>query len=440
MNSPRILIWLLILIPPAFAGEPGGPVSDRPPRSGEVVGVLDGFVGDSARGWACVRGGVEPISVHFYVGGPAGIGQFAGAVQADLPSEPGVAAACESTGTRYRFSFPVDRGTHVGKPIYAYGIHPSGVDNRLLWGSELTVPPLKARSARIPRTGYSSALVLVARQSEDVSAQLTELRALQSMLPAAFAYATHGRAAMAFPLEPQVLRVPDGTVQLDVAGLTRSFYLTHADEFDFLSYVPTWTIPGNTMYHRTIQNKIHGTGFGIYDISLSYGSRRLLGLNVLPGNFAKAPHAERERILRANGFLHETGHQWCCYVEKNFDDRKRGNGRLGLIELGIHWYRGLHYTEDTPMGAGVWEPNGDGTWRRVVQSFRMARYHPFLMHFMGLLPHSERQARWTIFDAGGGAAQGATPSQPWNPDRGVPYAQVSVDDIVAVVGQRWEEF
>lgn len=123
----------------------------------QIIGVVDGFnSAGSLVGWACSTGLNQSISVHVYVGGPAGSGTAVGAYSADQPSEPAVAAACSASGTNYRFSIPITAAIHqqhAGKAIYVHGISPVGGANLTIGNSgtyaiaaPLPSPPLFART------------------------------------------------------------------------------------------------------------------------------------------------------------------------------------------------------------------------------------------------------------------------------------------------------
>jgi hypothetical protein len=115
---------------------------------GDVVGVIDGVSSWGGNyyvtGWACALGNPQSIAVHMYVGGDAGSGHFAEAVGAYQASEPAVAAACLSTGSAYRFSFPLPSymiSLYAGMPIYVHAISPTGGPNNLINNSGNTYMP-----------------------------------------------------------------------------------------------------------------------------------------------------------------------------------------------------------------------------------------------------------------------------------------------------------
>lgn len=109
-----------------------------------VIGQIDGVWSDfstspahHASGWACAGGLPQSIEVHLYAGGPAGVGQFVLATNANRASDQAVADACWSTGSAYRFDIPLDAllPQYFGQPIYVHGISPNGGSNNLITNS-----------------------------------------------------------------------------------------------------------------------------------------------------------------------------------------------------------------------------------------------------------------------------------------------------------------
>jgi hypothetical protein len=105
--------------------------------TGQVVGNIDGFSADSSgnpvlQGWTCQIGNPNPIQVDIYLNQPyssqsGSSGQFINRYTANSPSEPGVAAACGTSGKNYRFAIPLPPDQFVaGDPVYAYGVISTG--------------------------------------------------------------------------------------------------------------------------------------------------------------------------------------------------------------------------------------------------------------------------------------------------------------------------
>lgn len=118
----------------------------------QIKGNIDGFTVDDAeiRGWACATTRDESITVHLYVGGPAGSGVGIGAYIANEPSEAAVATSCSAGGSHYRFSIPINENTkklYAGRIIYIHGISPDGGSNLLINGSGSYAVPAGVVSA-----------------------------------------------------------------------------------------------------------------------------------------------------------------------------------------------------------------------------------------------------------------------------------------------------
>lgn len=126
--------------------EPDDPPPPPTPPPSTIRGYVDRIdANNNVVGWACQTGRDESISVHMYAGGPAGGGGTAvGAYLANKPSEAAVAAACDASGTAYRYLIPLTtaiREQHGGKTIYVHGISPIGTGNLALTKSgQFTIP------------------------------------------------------------------------------------------------------------------------------------------------------------------------------------------------------------------------------------------------------------------------------------------------------------
>jgi hypothetical protein len=137
---------------------------DVPPVDRAITGNIDSITLSGYQyfinGWACAKTYAGSIDVHVYVGGPAGGGgTFAFSGTANQSSEPGVAGACNSTGSHYRFSLPIPLTVvqaYRGQPIYIHGISPFGVANALINGSGSFTIPNVDRSV----TGWISSVVV----------------------------------------------------------------------------------------------------------------------------------------------------------------------------------------------------------------------------------------------------------------------------------------
>ncbi|RZA05274.1 MAG: hypothetical protein EOP11_13195, partial [Proteobacteria bacterium] len=122
----------------------------HPNRRGDVLGYIDAIGSNPAtvNGWACAREIDQPIGVHLYVNGPAGLGIMAGGVTTADASEPAVAEACEAGGKAYRFRIPLTGEVlekHAGATVFVHGISPVGRANLLIGNSgALKIPGASA--------------------------------------------------------------------------------------------------------------------------------------------------------------------------------------------------------------------------------------------------------------------------------------------------------
>jgi hypothetical protein len=118
-----------------------------PPVDRAVIGHVDGVVLSGPQyyvsGWACSKNYVGSIQVEFVIGG-GGEGAPAFSGIANGASEPAVAAACNTTGTAYRFFTPISVGvieSYGGQPVYVRGISPFGLGNSLIGNSGVPTVP-----------------------------------------------------------------------------------------------------------------------------------------------------------------------------------------------------------------------------------------------------------------------------------------------------------
>lgn len=279
-----------------------------------------------------------------------------------------------------------------------------------------------------PRTAYRMAFVLVAHDAGEIGPDMiSRIEAVKADFPAAFSLATGGRATMDTSSPVAVVYVP-ATYRSNHTIVTKEFYRTHPDVYDFVSIYSAYD-GGLSMSHTPLRNDISGIGMSLRDLSAQYGSASvLLGVNYLGHFLFSTSFSDAVKTGALHGLLHETGHQWCCYVGDRFTGTGDAGVELEIIQRGFHFYRGLeagHATGD-PMDSDHWVPNGDGTYRRE-NAPGLKRYHAFQIYFMGLLPASEYSVQHPLYNAG---VVGVS----FDPTRAVPYKQVSVNDIIAVEG------
>ncbi|MDP2704048.1 MAG: dockerin type I domain-containing protein [bacterium] len=291
------------------------------------------------------------------------------------------------------------------------------------------------------QTDFSMAFILFARNGSEVTHERIEkLEATKATFAEDFSFATRGLARMDTSY-PVVVMVDDGTLvtedtnKIQISELIQQFYREHPDNFDFVSIYVTFDSyysAFNAGLHVGLKMNVDGITndyYGRADVSLLYGSKgRLQGYNFFVSDINGLSWPEDE-YFRSGGLLHETGHQWCCYVGGSFAGGQ-GGAKLEIIQQGIHFYRGLASPDESgdPMGSDYWVSNGDGTYRRDNRPGRL-RYHPFQLYFMGLLPESEYSRGYAVYDAG-------IVGKDFDDTKAKFYKTVSVNDIISVVGKR----
>ncbi len=269
------------------------------------------------------------------------------------------------------------------------------------------------------KNNFSMAFILVANtKTELTSERISKLSLIKNLFANTFRLATNGLASMdtSYPIF-SISR--EDLTEYSVETISKKFYETNEDKFDFISiYAVSGASSTRQTSHEPAQNKINGIGIRLYDRTADFGSGgKLLGVNY-----------ERDiDILSGTGsLLHETGHQWCCFVGNNFNP---DNTSLGVIQDLQHWFRGLEssYQCGTPMGSNYWVPNGDGTFRLNKDCLEPIKYHPFQLYFMGLSTKDnfDFNKKFTIYY-----------SKLDMESRALPYSKVSINDILQGEGIR----
>ena len=298
------------------------------------------------------------------------------------------------------------------------------------------------------QTEFKTAFILLVEDMENVTQEiLDQANFYREQTSTAFAGATNGLASMdtSTPLfimetEDEMLGEFKQLAHLEI--VTNNFYETNPDDYDFIIVFTTFDYlgTGTPTYYAAVTNQIEGIGLFLDDLASFYGSEGQLK-GVVPlydwyGFPLKYPHLTSITI---NLILHEIGHCWGVYVGDSFTGD--GDEELGLKDYlpgfenygtsggGVHFYGGLEspYETGSLMYANYFIPNGDGTFKRENDETGIKKYHPFMLYFMGLLPKSEYSTKYQIYDQGPGGA---------NADNATPYKKVSVNDIIAVEGER----
>ncbi len=291
--------------------------------------------------------------------------------------------------------------------------------------------PVIVKANTCGRDSYTMAFLLVNEEDKEIpEGVIDNLNSLRVIFSEYFYNATSQLATIDTSDGIYTLNITEDMIEhpnIDLQKVMNKFYDTYPDDFDFVTVFTTF--PSRGMFQTTVKKNLPGTGGGISNLSSYYGSDdRLLGILFMYNSSRREP-SDLFYPGFIGGMLHELGHYWCCYAGDNFV-RGEDNAQLEIIQQGIHYYRGLDspYETGTPMNSDNWISNGDGTYRRENQD-GPEKYHPFTLYFMGLLPRSEYDTKFTVYDAG-------IPGQDFDDQNAVFYKQVDVWDLIAVEGER----
>ncbi len=287
---------------------------------------------------------------------------------------------------------------------------------------------------------YGMAFVIVSTEDTRVSQkQIDLLNKIKSRFSTAFEDATNGERSMNTSYTIFLMQVDenmtDGYNMSILSEWSIKFYRDNPDIFDFISFYSIFDSPVPYIHHATVNNYIDGIGYGtidVDDISNYFGSRKLLGVNYM-GKIEELlpPLLTEEQVLiaNANALLHETGHQWCCYVGSDF-----GTKNVSELEIiqGVHFYIGLYcpYEEGCAMGSAHWIENENGTFDISTGLInKTKKYHPFQLYFMGVLPKTEYSTQFPVYDAG-------IVGQNYSLKNARFYKTTRINDIISVEGER----
>ncbi|MFA4891053.1 MAG: hypothetical protein WC604_01720 [Candidatus Gracilibacteria bacterium] len=285
------------------------------------------------------------------------------------------------------------------------------------------------------QTEFKTAFILLVEDMENINPEvLDKADFYREQTSTAFAEATNNLASMdtstpLFIMETEDTMFDELKKLTHQDIITNNFYETNPDDYDFIIVFTAFDSNGAPSNYMGVTNQIEGIGIPLGDSTLSMGSEgQLKGVIVLyDWHEAIAPPQYVTSTSHILHFLipHEIGHYWGVYVGDKFSGD--GSEELGLKDYlsSYHFYGGLEspYETGTLMGANYFIPSGNGTFVINNDELGIKKYHPFMLYFMGLLPESEYGTKYQIYDLG--PAYNATP-----------YKQVSVNDIIAVEGER----
>ncbi|MFA6917495.1 MAG: hypothetical protein WC285_01495 [Candidatus Gracilibacteria bacterium] len=289
-------------------------------------------------------------------------------------------------------------------------------------------PEISLSKSSCNQKAFKAAFILLVKDPQDATkAILTEANLQKEQTAIQFATAT-GNLATINTSDPLVIIKNDNweTPQISLKTVNE-FYKTHKDIYDFIIIYKIFDEDEQLTngFYISVNRNIQGIGLSIENVASEYGSNGYLkGIIVLRGRLLN-PNYTSDRFYPINVILHEIGHRWGVGVG---DDFTGTGGDLEIKSMNIHFHTGLQSPSTTgdPMYSAFWVANGDGTFR-ISNADGYRKYHPFMLYFMGLLPKSEYETSYTIFDSVIDANGEITNR---------PYKQISVNDIIAVEGER----
>ncbi len=238
-----------------------------------------------------------------------------------------------------------------------------------------------------------------------------------------------GRAAIA-----EGFRLED---ELDLVGVARRFYQTHADVFQQLVIYSNQNLmpQGVFAFETTINNSIAGIGSEIYDTSDAFGSAAVLESLVFMGRASRFPDdlTVTMPIIGEDNALsvtaHEVGHRWLA--QARFIDGGSASGDL-LGRQQAHWNFFMNSLGSYVEGNEI-EDRGGGQFETVGAS---TRYSPLDQYLMGLRSAPEVPPFFYVKDPN--ASSSTDPGR--SPETGVTFSgtrrDVTVDDVIAAIGPR----
>lgn len=294
---------------------------------------------------------------------------------------------------------------------------------------------------------FKMAFILVAKNSSELtSSRLSKLTSIKQYFASDFNTATSNLGFMDTSYNV-VTMVDDGTLfdplygngnenAVDETKIGKKFYQNNPDDFDFISVFTTFQT-GRNQDHELVNNNVNGIGIAISNSSATYGTKgRLKGINHMGfiDNYDPNP-----TIFRSSGLLHETGHQWCCYVGDTYIAPGPDLPNLPILDSGIHWHvalmvNDLNSNQRDPMNGGYWIDNRDGTFTRKDVEPQVTKYHPLTLYLMGLVTKDQVPLIKLILPK-----QVPQNNWQWYEPIEATFKYITIGDIIARYGERSEQ-
>lgn len=198
-----------------------------------------------------------------------------------------------------------------------------------------------------------------------------------------------------------VAEVFTAATQLDLTAVSRLFYKTHEDAYDFLIVFTTFDfdLGGAFAFEINIANQVRGIGQvfdpPLFDFSSRFGSSRLESLLNM-GNLARYPADPSLVFLRGIDSTlsilgQEAGHRFLAYV--NLNDPENGLPSTALLGRDFqHWNFFFHSDASVEEGNRIGD-NGDGTF---TTSGVVEHYSDLDQYLMGLRSPEEVAASFLV--------------------------------------------
>ncbi|MDD5542779.1 MAG: hypothetical protein PHX83_06355 [Acidobacteriia bacterium] len=226
--------------------------------------------------------------------------------------------------------------------------------------------------------------------------------------------------------------------------LARAFYQTHGDDYNFITVFANFPVNlGNAFaFEINVRNSVRGLGsLGIFDDSnFSFGSpaklESYLNMGSL-GNFPLDPNTPH--FLGTNSPVEvmgqEFGHRWMAFddiPEAVCNDPSFSNSILG--RQCAHWSYFFN-SKGSVMEGNALTDNLNGTFT-VNTSQNTSHYSDFDQYLMGLLPPSQVQDSFAVFNPSGtGKVNSSAPDTNSPTFQGTRH-NVSINDIITANGTR----
>ncbi|MGH9657898.1 MAG: hypothetical protein ACRD96_05095, partial [Bryobacteraceae bacterium] len=227
--------------------------------------------------------------------------------------------------------------------------------------------------------------------------------------------------------------------QLDLVAVTRRFYQTHDDAYEFLVVFTNFDfdLDGAFAFEVNIANDVTGIGVlsdqPVFDFARFFGSARLQSLLNM-GNLRRYPVDPETVFLRGVDSTlsilgQEAGHRFLAYVAWNDPEGPARSTALLGRDL-QHWSFFFHSDASVVEGNRI-RDNGNGTF---TTTGAVEQYSPFDQYLMGLRSPQEVGGTFLVKDPSPPSSAGRAPQL--NVNFSGRRADVNLDQIIAANGPR----